>query len=147
MKKLILFCLLLLTLTTACTRDKAAILFNKNPITKDNVYDHSKVFPLNSRIYYLILIPKKVESRYLFIQVIKKDNDYGRLGYNLVWSRDVRLKDEEERFYYDYLVLNEKGFYIMKVYSKDNPQKVLTTAEFYVSALNVTNCEFRFENV
>lgn len=135
MKKLILFCLLLLllTLTTACTRDKAAILFNKNPITKDNVYDHSKVFPLNSRIYYLILIPKKVESRYLFIQVIKKDNDYGRLGYNLVWSRDVRLKDEEERFYYDYLVLNEKGFYIMKVYSKDNPQKVLTTAEFYVS--------------
>ena len=123
MKKLILFCLLLLTLTTACTRDKAAILFNKNPITKDNVYDHSKVFPLNSRIYYLILIPKKVESRYLFIQVIKKDNDYGRLGYNLVWSRDVRLKDEEERFYYDYLVLNEK----------DNPQKVLTTAEFYVS--------------
>ena len=137
MKKLILFCLLLLllTLTTACTRDKAAILFNKNPITKDNVYDHSKVFPLNSRIYYLILIPKKVESRYLFIQVIKKDNDYGRLGYNLVWSRDVRLKDEEERFYYDYLVLNEKGFYIMKVYSKDNPQKVLTTAEFYVSRL------------
>ncbi len=133
MKKLILFCILLLTLTTACTRDKAAILFNKNPITKDNVYDHSKVFPLNSRIYYLILIPKKVESRYLFIQVIKKDNDYGRLGYNLVWSRDVRLKDEEERFYYDYLVLNEKGFYIMKVYSKDNPQKVLTTAEFYVS--------------
>jgi len=133
MKKLILFCLLLLTLTTACTRDKAAILFNKNPITKDNVYDHSKVFPLNSRIYYLILIPKKVESRYLFIQVIKKDNDYGRLGYNLVWSRDVRLKDEEERFYYDYLVLNEKGFYIMKVYSKDSPQKVLTTAEFYVS--------------
>ena len=133
MKKLILFCLLLLTLSTACTRDKAAILFNKNTITKDNVYDHSKVFPLNSRIYYLILIPKKVESRYLFIQVIKKDNDYGRLGYNLVWSRDVRLKDEEERFYYDYLVLNEKGFYIMKVYSKDNPQKVLTTAEFYVS--------------
>lgn len=133
MKKLILFCLLLLTLTTACTRDKAAILFNKNPITKDNVYDHSKVFPLNSRIYYLILIPEKVESRYLFIQVIKKDNDYGRLGYNLIWSRDVRLKDEEERFYYDYLVLNEKGFYIMKVYSKDNPKKVLTTAEFYVS--------------
>ena len=123
MKKLILFCLLLLTLTTACTRDKAAILFNKNPITKDNVYDHSKVFPLNSRIYYLILIPKKVESRYLFIQVIKKDNDYGRLGYNLVWSRDVRLKDEEERFYYDYLVLNEKGFYIMKVYLKTTRKK------------------------
>ena len=115
MKKLILFCLLLLTLTTACTRDKAAILFNKNPITKDNVYDHSKVFPLNSRIYYLILIPKKVESRYLFIQVIKKDNDYGRLGYNLVWSRDVRLKDEEERFYYDYLVLNEKRNFMYRV--------------------------------
>lgn len=133
MKKLVIFCFMVLMLTTACTGDKAAILFNKYPITKDNVYDHSKVFPINSRIYYLVLLPKKVQSRYLFIQVIKKDNDYGRLGYNLVWSHDVRLKDEEERYYYDYLVLNEKGFYIMKVYSKDNPQKVLTSAEFYVS--------------
>ncbi len=120
-------------LTVGCTKpDKPAILFNRNPITEQNVYDYSVIFPVGARIYYLVLIPKKIESRYIYIQVIKKDNSYGRLGYNLVWTRNIRLKDEEINYFTDYFVLNEKGFYIMKVYSKDNPQQVLTSAEFRV---------------
>ena len=77
-------------------------------------------------------MPKKVESRYLYIQVVKKDNDYGQFGYKLIWTRDVRLKDEEVHYFTDYLVLNEPGYYFMKVYSKDNPHKVLAASEFYV---------------
>ena len=42
------------------------------------------------------------------------------------------LKDEQVNYYNDYIVLNESGAYIMKVYSKDNPQKVLTQAQFFV---------------
>ena len=132
MKKLIIFCLMILLITAGCAKDKAAILFNKHPISEQNIYDYSTIFPINTRIYYVILIPDKVESRYLYIQIIKKDNSYGRLGYNLVWTRNVRLKDEEINYYTDYVVLNEGGYYIMKVYSKDNPHKVLTSAEFYV---------------
>lgn len=127
--------LLILTALTACgctQADKPAILFNRHPISEQNVYDYSVIFPVGARIYYLILVPKKVQSRYIYIQVIKKDNSYGRLGYNLIWTKDVRLKDEEVNYFTDYLVLSEKGFYIMKVYSKDNPQKVLTSAEFRV---------------
>lgn len=124
---------MIMLFTTACVNsDKPAILFNRHPITEQNVYDYSVVFPIGTRIYYLVLLPKKIQSRYLYIQIIKKDNSYGRLGYNLIWTRNVRLKDEEVNYYTDYLVLNEKGFYIMKVYSKDNPQKVLTSAEFRV---------------
>lgn len=133
MKKLILACLLILLLTSACSRDKAGILFNKYPINKDNIYDYEKVFPVGSRIYYVILMPKKVESRYLYIQVVKKDNDYGQFGYKLVWTRDVRLKDEEVNYFTDYFVLHDDGYYFMKVYSKDNPLKVLTAAEFSVA--------------
>lgn len=134
MKKLILFftLILLLVMTTACNSDKPSILFNKHPISEKNIYDYSVIFPINTRIYYVILMPEKVESRYLYIQIIKKDNDYGRLGYNLVMTRNIRLKDEEVNYYTDYFVLNEKGYYIMKVFSKDNPHKVLTSAEFYV---------------
>ena len=133
MKRFIVLLILIILLTTACTKvDKPAILFNRHPITEQNVYDYSVIFPIGTRIYYLILIPKKIQSRYIYIQVIKKDNSYGRLGYNLIWTRNVRLKDEEVNYFTDYLVLNEKGFYIMKVYSKDNPQKVLTSAEFRV---------------
>ena len=101
--------------------------------TKDNIYDYEKVFPAGSRIYYVILMPEKVQSRYLYIQVVKKDNDYGQFGYKLVWTRDVRLKDEELNYFTDYFVLHEDGYYFMKVYSKDNPHKVLTAAEFSVT--------------
>ena len=135
MKKLIFTFTILFTIlvTSACTTDKAAILFNKYPITENNIYDYSKTFLAGRRIYYVILMPKKVESRYLYIQIIKKDNSYGQFGYKLQQTYNIRLKDEEINYYTDYFVLNEKGFYIMKVYSKDNPQKVLTQADFYVN--------------
>ena len=134
MKTLVLLFSVLLTmfLTCACTSDKASILFNKYPISEKNIYDYSKTFTVGRRIYYIVLMPKKVESRYLYIQIIKKDNDYGQFGYKLHQTFNIRLKDEEVNYYTDYFVLNEKGFYIMKVYSKDNPHKVLAQADFYV---------------
>lgn len=133
MKKLFSLLILIMFSCAGCVKpDKPAILFNRNPINEKTIYDYSVIFPVGARIYYLVFIPKKIQSRYMYIQVIKKDNSYGRFGYNLVWSKDVRLKDEEVNYYTDYLVLNQKGFYIMKVYSKDNPQKVFTSAEFRV---------------
>lgn len=116
--------------TTACS-PKASILFNQHPITKENVTDYSSVFKAGHRIYYLILMPEIQRSKILNIQIIKKgSNDY--LGYNLYMTRTVKLKNEEEKYYTDYFVINDKGAYIMKIYSKDNPTKVFTQAEFYV---------------
>lgn len=134
MKKIILFftALILLSVTTACTGDKPAILFNKNPITKENVMDYSSVFKPNVRIYYLVLMPKKVHSRFIYIQIIKKDNAQERLGYKLYWANTVRLKDEQMYYYDDYIVINQPGAYVMKVYSKDDPQEPMTMAQFFV---------------
>ncbi len=132
MKKLILVFVFFSILFCGCNKQQAAILFNRQPITEKNIYDYSKAFPIGSRIYYVILMPQKVESRYLYIQVVKKDNDYGRLGYDLIWTRDVRLSDEEVNYFTDYFVINQKGYYVMKVYSKDNPHKMIATSEFYV---------------
>lgn len=121
--------MLLLTLT-GCS-EKASILFNRQPITKENVLEYSSVFERGARIYYLILMPEVQRSRYLNIQIIKKGVT-GYLGYSLYMTLAIRLKDEEEKYYTDYLVINEAGAYIMKVYSKDKPTTVLTQAEFYV---------------
>ncbi len=133
MKKniLILFTLLFAFLTVGCS-DKPAIMFNKNPITKENVLDHSSVFKPNVRIYYLVLMPKKNHSRYLYIQLIKKDNAEMRLGYKLYWTRNVRLKDEQENYFTDYVVVNEPGAYVMQVYSKDRPHEPMARAQFFV---------------
>ena len=117
--------------TTGCNTDKPAIIFNQRPITAENVMDMSTVFPVNTRIYYLILMPQIQNSRILDIQIIKKGSaEY--LGYSQFMTRTIRLKNEEKKYYTDYIVISEKGAYIMKVYSKDNPQKVYTQAEFFV---------------
>ena len=133
MKKniLILFTLLFAFLTVGCS-DKPAIMFKKNPITKEKVLDHSSVFKPNVRIYYLVLMPKKNHSRYLYIQLIKKDNAEMRLGYKLYWTRNVRLKDEQENYFTDYVVVNEPGAYVMQVYSKDRPHEPMARAQFFV---------------
>ena len=90
-----LFAIVFALFTAACS-DKPGILFNKNPITKENVLDYSSVFKPNVRIYYLILMPKRNHSRYLYVQLIKKDNKEMRLGYKLYWTKTIRLKDERK---------------------------------------------------
>lgn len=134
MKKIILCFLMLFVMTvfSACSRDKAAILFNREKITAQNVMNYSSVFSSNQRIYYLILIPKKIKTRTIEIHVIKKDNDYMRLGYNLYWSYSAYLKDDQMYYYDDYVVISEPGAYVMRVYSKDNPTKTLCMSQFFV---------------
>ncbi|MDR1168021.1 MAG: hypothetical protein LBK53_03905 [Heliobacteriaceae bacterium] len=130
MKKLILFLISTVLLLSACT-DKPAILFNNAPITKDNVMNYTSEFETGQRVYYLVLIPEKIQSRFIFIQIVKKGS-LNRLGYDLYWAKDIRLKDEEVFYYTDYVVPSEKGVYVMKVYSKDNPVKPFAMAQFFV---------------
>ncbi len=135
MKKIFINILIFLSLTLlccACSKEKAAILFNQNKITAENIMDFSNEFQANQRIYYLILIPKKILTRSIDIQVIKKDNAYARFGYKLYWSYSAYLKDDQMYYYDDYVVISEPGAYIMKVYSKDNPTKTLCASQFFV---------------
>lgn len=115
-------------------KEKSVILFNKNPITQDSILSPSNtnVFKPNERIYYLITLPKKSTSKMLLVQVLKIGGEGERLGYELVWGKRVKLRDEQVHYFTDYIVFNTAGAYAMRVYSRDNPTKVLTTAYFYV---------------
>lgn len=134
MKKLVLCFVMFLIVfcTCGCNREKAAILFNREKITAANVMNYSTAFHPNDRIYYIVIIPKKIKTRAINIQVIKKDNNYMTLGYKLYWSYSAVLKDDQMYYYDDYVVISEPGLYIMKVFSKDNPQKTLCMAQFLV---------------
>ena len=67
------------------------------------------------------------------IQIFKLGGDKDeRLGYDIVWGKRVKLRQEQVFYYTDYIVLNNSGNYVMKVYSRDNPTKILTSANFYV---------------
>ena len=124
--------LLIMIFTTACDDEKPGILFNKYPITVDTVMGHEQVFEKGTRIYYLVVMPQKIHSRFMYLQIVKKDNDYGRLGYKVYYGKDIRLKDEQIYYYDDYIVINQSGNYVMQVFSRDNPRTPLTMNEFWV---------------
>ena len=134
MKKffLLLSVILILLFTSACDDIKPSILFNTSPINAENALHPNNVFEAGKRIYYLVIIPKPVKSRFIYIQIIKKEGANERLGYKMFYGNTVRLKDEQMYYYDDYIVIRERGTYVMKIYSKDNPTKVLTMAQFWV---------------
>jgi calcineurin-like phosphoesterase family protein len=137
MKKFILFLIIFITsfFTVGCDRENANILFNKYRFTQDTILSNSNtnVFAPSDRIYYLITIPKKSNSKMLLVQIFKIGGEKDeRLGHELVWGNRVKLRDEQVFYYTDYVVLNQAGAYVMKVYSRDNPTKLLTSGNFYV---------------
>jgi len=133
MKKIILLVFLFFSLffLCGCDNQKSYILFNKHPFAEETMTSTTNVFAPNERIYYLVTTPKPVESKRLLIQVVKLGSQE-RLGYELVWSKQVKIRDEQIYYYTNYLVFSEKGAYSMRVYSKDNPEKILSTNDFYV---------------
>lgn len=126
----IILCIIAL-FTCACNKKESYVLFNKHPFTKDTMTSGTNVFAPGEKIYYLITTPKPVESKRLLIQVVKLGKNE-RLGYDLVWGKQVKIRDEQIYYYTDYFVFNETGAYTVKVYSKDEPTKILTTNDFYI---------------
>ncbi|MBQ8459584.1 hypothetical protein IJ541_05730 [bacterium] len=122
--------------TCACDSDKSVVLFNKHPFDAQTINDsvsNTNVFKSGERIYYLVTLPKPVETKLLLIQIYKIGGDKDeRYGYELVWGKRVKLRDEQKYYFTDYVVLNKEGAYVIKVYSRDNPTQILTTGNFYI---------------
>lgn len=131
----LIFTLFLAIFTSACNSEKSVILFNKYRFTQETITSNSNtnIFKPGDRINYLVTLPKPIESKLLLIQIIKIGGDkQERYGYELAWGKTVKIRDEQVYYYTNYIVLNDPGAYIMKVYSRDNPTKLLTSAYFYV---------------
>ncbi len=116
--------------TTACKK-QAYILFNKYPFSEETMSATTNVFKPGEKIYYLVTTPKTVKSKRLLLQVMKMGK-HERLGYETVWGKQVKVRDEQVFYYTDYFVFNETGGYEMRAYSKDEPTKLLTANYFYI---------------
>ena len=62
MKKIAFLLLITLFILTGCAYDRGTILFNTQPITKENVLNDSKHFQAGERVYYLFLSPNAVSE-------------------------------------------------------------------------------------
>ncbi len=114
-----------------CDSEKSYILFNKYPFSEETMTSSANVFKSGERIYYLVTTPKVIDSKRLLIQICKMGKQE-RLGYELVWGKQVKVRNEQVHYYTDYVVLYETGAYVMKVFSKDNPTKVLSSNQFFI---------------
>ena len=127
----VLAILFLTSLLSGCDSKEGHIIFNKTPITKNTISESTNVFRPGDRIFYLITTPKEIKSKYILIQVVKMGKEE-RLGYELVWGKQVKMRDEQIYYYTDYIVLNETGAYTMRAIARDNPTKVFATNNFYI---------------
>ena len=128
---LVLTIIIISFITTACNEKDAYILFNKVPFSEETMAMTTNVFKPGERIYYLITTPKPVETNKLLVQVFKSGSNE-RLGYEMVWGKMVKIRNEQVYYYTDYFTLNQTGAYVMKVYTKDYPTKLLTINNFYI---------------
>ena len=133
MKKILtyFFIFVMFMFTSGCDVEKPAIVYNKYPFSQETLPAQTNLFKPGDKVYYLVTLPKVVESRRLYIQIVKLGSE-NRLGYELIWGQKVHLKTEQVHYYTNYIVINSAGTYGIRIYSEDNPTKILVSSEFYV---------------
>lgn len=132
MKKLLTLFLLSLFLFCGCKYDRGIILFNSQPITRENALQDSKNFAIGQRIYYLFIAPKRMDNNYIRVQIFKMTDKAPWGGNEVRRTKDFRLMKDERYYHSDYFVLYEKGRYVMQVFSMDDLQHPLSIGDFYV---------------
>lgn len=131
MKKLILILFFVLMLT-GCVYDRGIILFNTQPITRENALSDEMVFSPGARVYYLFIAPKKMTNDYIRVQVFKMTENAPWGGNEVVRTKDFRLMKDERYYHTDYFTFHERGRYVMQVFSIEDLQHPLAVDFFYV---------------
>ena len=132
MKRLFLLIFLSIFIFCGCKYDRGIILFNSQPITRENVLSDSKTFRVGQRIYYLFIAPKKMDNKYIRVQIFKMTDKAPWGGNEVLRTKDFRLMKDERYYHSDYFVLHEKGRYVMQVFSMNDLQHPLSIGDFYV---------------
>ena len=125
----LVFCLIGLT---ACTYERGLILFNVQPITRENALQDQKVFNEGQRVYYLFIAPKKMKNEFIRVQIFKMTDKAPWGGNEVVRTKDYRLMKDEMYYQTNYFTLYEKGRYVMQVFSHEDFQHPLALNDFYV---------------
>lgn len=129
------FSMLLLFATlffSACDYEKGVILFNSQPITKENILQNDKIFSVGQKVYYIFLAPKRIESEFVRVQVFKMTDKAPWGGNEVVRTIDSRLMKQEKFYYTDYFTFYESGRYVMQVFTRDNMQSPVAICDFFV---------------
>lgn len=124
--------LALCLISPAFAYKKGIILFNTQPITKENALSDEINFCVGQRVYYLFLAPKKMKNKFIRVQVFKMFDKAPWGGNEVVRTKDYRLMKDQQYYHTDYFTFQEPGRYVMQVFSIDDFQHPLAVDFFYV---------------
>ena len=129
-----LFLLIIFTsvLLCSCVYKRGIILFNTQPITRENALSDEMVFGVGQRVYYLFIAPKEMKNEYIRVQVFKMTDKAPWGGNEVVRTKDYRLMKDERYYHTDYFTFHEAGRYVMPVFSTEDYQHPLALDFFYV---------------
>ena len=130
--KLGLLVFILGILLSACSYEKGLILFNSEPITKQNILNDQKTFQIGARVYYIFLAPERMNNEFIRVQIFKMTDKAPWGGNEVVRTKDYRLMKDEKYYHTDYFVLHEKGRYVLQVFSHEDFQHPMALNDFYV---------------
>lgn len=132
MKRFFLTLFISIILLCGCTYDRGIILFNTQPINSQNALTDAKVFNTGQRVYYLFIAPKRMENKYIRVQIFKMTESAPWGGNEVVRTKDFRLMKDQRYYHTDYFTLHESGRYVMQVFSTEDLQHPLSIGDFYV---------------
>lgn len=131
-KIIVCFVIFSLFLSGCGVWDRGVILFNTQPITKENVMNDARYFTSGQRVYYLFIAPKRMNNKYIRVQVFKMNDKDSWGGAEPVRTKDYRLMKDERYYHTDYFTIYQSGRYGMQVFSTDDLQHPLSVGEFFV---------------
>lgn len=117
---------------TACNKPTTIILFNREPITKENFLKNSTEFTVGKKIYYIFITEKPLKTDSIRVRILKKDDKANFAATKIVYSNDFRLYKDQIYYYNDYIVMNEAGYYCMVIYACNKLDRPLIIGEFRV---------------
>lgn len=118
----------LLFFLTACGGEKPFVVFSSSPITQKT--QPQSTFKKGERIYYAAVAPKGFGDSVIKVQIFKQEDKTEFGGYSYRYNRTCEL--ENDKYYTDYLILHEKGHYIMQVFHLKNLQSPIALGHFWV---------------
>lgn len=117
---------------TACDTPKTILLFNDNPITKENLLQNSTQFKVGKRFYYIFITERQIATHFIRVKILKRDEKANFQPTKTVYCNDFRLNQDQIFYYTDYLVMNDTGYYYMLIYAMNRLDKPLVTTDFQV---------------
>lgn len=127
---LLVFCFSLML--TACEKPKTILLFNTQPITKNNLLNNSSEFQIGQKIYYIFITENPLKTDGVRIRVLKRDEKALNEVTKMVYSNDFRLYKDQIYYYNDYIVIHEAGNYCMVIHAKNGLDRPLVIGDFKV---------------